>query len=241
MALTTWMLCLMPSTKSEFLACQSLVSPSLRRQPSGTMVKHNNEIPNQHFHKVCQQDHIRTWFNQPARKHRRRLARQAKAAAMAPRPTAGLLRPVVHPPTIKYNYKMRQGRGFTFAELKEAGINRKEARSIGIAVDHRRRNRSTESLQLNAQRLKAYKSKLIVFPRKRGKPKFGDADVAELDKAEQLKGEILPMPVIEDEAPMVITQEMKDFDAFHKVRMARADYRLFGIRQKNRLAKEQKE
>ena len=77
--------------------------------------------------------------------------------------------------------------------------------------------------------------------RKRGKPKFGDADVAELDKAEQLKGEILPMPVIEDEAPRVITQEMKDFDAFHKVRMARADYRLFGIRQKNRLAKEQKE
>jgi len=79
------------------------------------MVKHNNEVPNQHFHKVCQQDHIRTWFNQPARKHRRRAARQMKAAAMAPRPTAGLLRPVVHPPTIKYNYKLRQGRGFTFA------------------------------------------------------------------------------------------------------------------------------
>jgi len=205
------------------------------------MVRHNNEVPNQHFHKVCQQDHIRTWFNQPARKKRRRLARQAKAAAMAPRPTAGLLRPVVHPPTVKYNYKMRQGRGFTFQELAEAGINRKEARTIGIAVDHRRRNHSTESLQLNAQRLKEYKTKLIVFPRKRGKPKAGDADAAELDKAEQLKGPILPMPTVADDEPMAITSEMKELEAYHKIRMARADFRLFGIRQKNRLAKEAKD
>jgi len=202
----------------------------------------NNELPNQHFKKVCQQDHIRTWFNQPARKQRRRAARQAKAAKMAPRPTAGLLRPVVHPPTNKYNYKLRQGRGFTFQELKEAGVNRKEARSIGIAVDHRRKNHCTESLQLNAQRLKEYKTKLIVFPRKRGKPKAGDADVAELEKAEQLKGPLLPMPApfTEDE-PMVITDEMKGFEAYHTIRMARADFRLFGIRQKNRLAKEAKE
>ena len=206
------------------------------------MVKHNNEIPNQHFHKVCQQDHIRTWFNQPARKQKRRAARQAKAAKMAPRPTAGLLRPAVHPPTVKYNYKLRQGRGFTFAELKEAGVNRKEARSIGIAVDHRRKNRSAESLQLNAQRLKEYKAKLIVFPRKRGKPKAGDADAAALESATQLKGPILPMPSgPADEAPMTITSEMKDFEAYHTIRMARADYRLFGVRQKNRLAKLAKE
>merc|ERR1719440_2771879 len=118
------------------------------------MVKHNNEIPHQHWHKVCQQDHIRTWFNQPARKQKRRAARQAKAAAIAPRPTAGLLRPIVHPSTNKYNYKLRQGRGFTFQELKEAGVNRKEARSIGIAVDHRRKNHSAESLQMNVQHLK---------------------------------------------------------------------------------------
>ena len=202
----------------------------------------NNELPNQHFHKVCQQDHIRTWFNQPARKSKRRAARAAKAADMAPRPTAGLLRPVVHPSTVKYNYKLRQGRGFTFQELKEAGVNRKEARSIGIAVDHRRKNRSAESLQLNAQRLKEYKAKLIVFPRKRGKPKAGDADAAELDKAEQLKGPLVPMPkVVKEQPPMAITQAMKDVEAFHTIRMARADFRLFGIRQKNRLAKESKE
>merc|ERR1712146_766758 len=118
----------------------------------------------------------------------------------------------------------------------------KEARSIGIAVDHRRKNRCTESLQLNAQRLKEYKAKLIVFPRKRGKPKAGDADVAELEKAEQLKGPLLPMPSpLVDEEPMVITDEMKEVEAYHTIRMARADYRLFGVRQKNRLAKEAKE
>ena len=38
---------------------------------------------------------------------------------------------------------------------QEAGIPRRQARSIGIAVDHRRRNRSLESLQvrcMNVQR-----------------------------------------------------------------------------------------
>lgn len=35
------------------------------------MVKHNNEIPNQHFKKKWQ-FYVKTWFNQPARKVRRR-------------------------------------------------------------------------------------------------------------------------------------------------------------------------
>merc|ERR1719393_1220008 len=164
----------------------------------------------------------------------------AKAAAMAPRPTAGLLRPGVHPPTQKDNYKLRQGRGFTFAELKEAGVNRKEALTIGISVDHRRRNRSAGSLQINVQRLKEYKSKLIVFPRKRNKPKAGDAEVAELEQAQQLKGPIMavPDPYEGEEETMEITSAMKEESVYHKLRMLRADYRLFGVRQKNRLIKE---
>jgi hypothetical protein len=59
---------------------------------------------------------------------------------------------------------LRAGRGFTLDELKEAKINRHEAKSLGICVDHRRHNKSEESLQLNAQRLKQYRAKLIVFP-----------------------------------------------------------------------------
>ncbi len=35
-------------------------------------MKHNNVIPNGHFKKKWQ-FYVKTWFNQPARKHRRRL------------------------------------------------------------------------------------------------------------------------------------------------------------------------
>ncbi|KTG47693.1 hypothetical protein cypCar_00019297 [Cyprinus carpio] len=45
----------------------------------------NGMILNPHFHKDWQK-RVRTWFNQPARKIRRRKARQAKARRIAPRP-----------------------------------------------------------------------------------------------------------------------------------------------------------
>merc|ERR1719318_1499661 len=105
-------------------------------------MKHNNVLPNGHFGKHWQ-NYVKTWFNQPGRKKRR--------------PVAGPLRPVVRCPTFKYNTKVRQGRGFTLEELKAAGIPVKSAKTIGISVDHRRKNRSTESLQSNVQRLKEYK------------------------------------------------------------------------------------
>jgi hypothetical protein len=43
-------------------------------------------------------------------------------------------------------------------------MNSKFAKTVGVAVDYRRRNKSIESVLLNAQRLKEYKSKLILFP-----------------------------------------------------------------------------
>ena len=49
--------------------------------------------------------------------------------------------------------------------IQNAGIPKKLAPTIGITVDHRRRNRSLEGLQTNVQRLKTYKAKLVVFPR----------------------------------------------------------------------------
>merc|ERR1719511_179894 len=110
-----------------------------------------------------------TWFDQAARKKRRSQNRKAKAAKLAPRPAAGLLRPVVHPPTQRYNMKLRLGKGFTLEELREAKIPKKLAKTIGISVDHRRRNRCMESLQMNVERLKLYKSKLLVSPNKHGK------------------------------------------------------------------------
>jgi large subunit ribosomal protein L13e len=119
---------------------------------------------------------VRTWFDQPGRKLRRRNARKTKAASLGVRPLS-LLRPAVRAQTVRYNRKVREGRGFTLAELKEAGIGRKEAGGVGIVVDHRRRNLSEEGKKVNVERLKTYKARLIVFPRKAGKPKKGDSSV----------------------------------------------------------------
>ena len=60
--------------------------------------------------------------------------------------------------------------GFTLAEIKAAGIGAKFARSIGIAVDHRRRNRNQESFELNKARLQNYINKLVLFPRDEKNP-----------------------------------------------------------------------
>lgn len=79
--------------------------------------KHNNMIHNNHFHKQWQ-NYVRTWFDQPGRKKRRRVARVKRALQIAPRPVAGALRPIVRCPTFKYNTKVRAGRGFTLEELK---------------------------------------------------------------------------------------------------------------------------
>lgn len=79
-------------------------------------IKHNNIIPNGHFHKDWQR-RVKVHFEQAGRKHRRRDARIAKAARVAPRPV-DRLRPIVQCPTVKYNRRSRAGRGFTLQELK---------------------------------------------------------------------------------------------------------------------------
>ena len=127
---------------------------------------------------------VKTWFNQPARKRRRLENRKEKAAALYPRPISKL-RPVVQCNTIKYNKRARLGRGFTLAELKKAKIGPAFARSIGIAVDHRRQNKSVEAFQLNVQRLEQYKQRLVLFPRTDKKPKKGPINDA---NEEVLKG-----------------------------------------------------
>lgn len=46
-----------------------------------------------------------------------------------------------------------------------------EAKAIGIPVDHRRKNRSEESLKINVERVKAYRERLVVMPRRNKKNK----------------------------------------------------------------------
>ncbi|XP_059286793.1 large ribosomal subunit protein eL13y [Lycium ferocissimum] len=203
-------------------------------------MKHNNVIPNGHYKKHWQ-NYVKTWFNQPARKTRRRNARQNKAATIFPRPTAGSLRPIVHGQTLKYNMKVRAGRGFSLEELKAAGIPKKLAPTIGIAVDHRRRNRSLEGLQTNVQRLKTYKAKLVIFPRHSKKVKAGDSSAEELANATQVQGPYLPIVREQPAVELVkVTDEMKSFNAYGKLRIERTNARHVGVRLK-RAAEAQKE
>jgi large subunit ribosomal protein L13e len=55
--------------------------------------------------------------------------------------------------------------GFTLSEVKAAGLGVAFARSIGISVDHRRKNRSQESLEKNKARLLKYINSLVLFPK----------------------------------------------------------------------------
>merc|ERR1712176_951995 len=160
------------------------------------------------------QRYVKTWFNQPARKIRRRNTRVEKAAKIAPRPL-GKLRPVVACPTYKYNVKQRAGRGFTLEELKQAGLSKKYAQTIGIAVDHRRRSKS------------------VLFPLNAKKPRKGEATAEEVSKAVQLAGEVMPVKS-QPKRPraMEITEDMKNFKALQTIRQARAYKRLHGIRAK---------
>jgi len=91
---------------------------------------------------------------------------------MFPRPIK-CLRPVVSSATRRYAGKVRLGRGFTLQELKSAGLTAAFARTVGVSVDHRRSSSSQEQHDLNVNRLKEYKSKMILFPRRDNKPKKG--------------------------------------------------------------------
>ena len=79
-----------------------------------------------------------------------------------------------------------------------------------------------EALQANVERLNAYKSKLVVFP------KSGKAE-----EATQFQGVFMP---VEKVAPKVefmeVTPEMKKHSAFMGIRQARSDARNYGRRLK---------
>lgn len=193
------------------------------------MVKHNNMVPNGHFHKQWQ-NRVRVMLDQPGRALRRRLNRKKKAAKIAPRPSAGPIRPIVRCPSNRYNTKIRIGRGFTIEELRGAKISLSLAPTIGIAVDKRRTNKSKESLELNIQRLKDYKARLVVFPFHSRKAKQGDSTKEELENVKQVNDKNV-IPLIDNSKKlassgfMEITEEMKKKSAVGELRKARRSFR----------------
>merc|ERR1712216_145267 len=207
-------------------------------QGSATDMKHNNQIHSVRKFRKYWQRYVKTWFDQPARKKRRRTARDKKAAAVAPRPVAGCVRPLVHGATVKYNSKVRIGRGFSLAEIRDAGLGKFEAMSLGIAVAPRRRNRSVDGKSANVQRLREYKANLVVFPRnaKKGLKQGWKADASadETGVAEQMDAKVVMKPVKAVPAleTKKITDEMRSANTARSLKAAWNDARLCGFREK---------
>ena len=155
----------------------------------------------------------------------------AKAARVAPRPVDAL-RPVVRCQTVRYNMRVRAGRGFTLEELRGAGVTAALAPTVGIAVDHRRTNKSAESLAENVARIKAYMAKLVIAPRKTGKATAAArADFAKLAQAPAAAA------IRQPEAKVTfvdVTEEMTGdkHSAFKTLRQERTNAKLQGRRAK---------
>ena len=199
-------------------------------------MKHNNQLASVHLRKHWQ-GRVKTWFNQPARKWRRHVNRVKKSKKLGLRPAQGSLKPAVSCPTRRYNFKLREGRGFTRAEILAAGLTPLYARAIGIALDKRRTNKSQEGLDRNKERLKEYLAHVIVIPmNKEKREKKG----LSFEGHVQHKGKIMPISNKGvAEAPRLVTDEEKKFVAYQALRRARADARLFGRREKKRKEKEE--
>ena len=211
------------------------------------MVRHNNMLPNVHLGKDWQEK-VKTWFNQPGRKHRRQIKRAAKAAKIAPNPTH-TLKPIVRGQTNKYINKIRLGRGFTKEELKKAGIlSLNYARSIGIAVDHRRKDTSNEAQTANVNRIKEYLAKMILYPRKKADKKAIVKEATEEQlKAPEAKEQntckcVVPLPKEEvgyTFAP--ITKEMKSANVYKtqrtEIKTAQGFYKRMEARKQKLAAK----
>lgn len=198
------------------------------------MTVHNNALQLPHLRKHWQK-WVKTWFNQPARKLRRLQKRKQRAATIFPRPLKAL-RPVVQKCTARYSGQPRLGRGFTRGELKQAGVNPRFARSIGIAIDVRRTNKSLESLQKNANRLKNYVEKLVLLPKKTGKPQKGSngvlPDVTEVPQLVQNTERVVVgvEPVSRREKRTTITKDMNAFRAHSQLRTERMNQKWAGKR-----------
>ncbi len=114
--------------------------------------------------------------------------------------------------------------------MKTAGLSQHYARSIGIAVDLRRKDTSNESLKTNEGRLREYLRKIVLYPRKHGsgykydkKPIVAEAKEEQLNhpnaKSQNTTKHVIPLPKTEAGYSWTnITKDMKDASAYKTIR-----------------------
>lgn len=114
-------------------------------------------------------------------------------------------------------------------------------------MDARRQNLSVESLKANVERLKDYQKRLIVFPRRAGVVKAGDSAKADLQKVSGADAKVVRRTGVaqpirnthpRDGVSTMKKSEMpKEEGAYRRLRVARSDQRLVGVREKRAKAK----
>lgn len=150
------------------------------------------------------------------------------------------------------NHKITQEHELTTIHTQEAGIPRKLAPTIGISVDPRRQTTSQEALALNVERLKSYKARLILFPRKAGQHKKLDSSAEDVKAASDAKNIVAKLsaslPIDSGVGIKHGISEVKKSDlpkgeesAYTKLRTARSEARLVGVREKRAKAKAEAE
>ena len=87
----------------------------------------------------------------------------------------------------------------------------------------------------------------MVFPRRSGKTKQGDASAEDVKKAREgvpvagLKTGLLPIKNVVEVKEAKVSDEKSEENAYKKLRIARSDARQVGVREKRRKAKEDEE
>lgn len=132
--------------------------------------------------------------------------------------------------------------------FKAAGIPRKLAPTIGIAVDPRRQNLSEEALKLNVERLKEFQKRIILFPLRSGKHTKSDASKEDVKNAKAEGASVVPtfaaaLPIVNK--PVITEAKLSEVeatkDAYKLLRRVRADARNIGQRKKREQEKTDKE
>jgi len=109
--------------------------------------------------------------------------------------------------------------------------------AASVSVDHRRKNKNAEQLSINVDGLKAYKSKLVLFPRNATSKRAKKGDTPKAQRANVAKQTVTSasFPAVVKQKKIhaqKITAKERDATVTTVLRKARTDALLWGRREK---------